>query len=505
MKKYILLLLIPVALIQFSCNKNLDPKVYSSLTSANAFKTESDAIAAVDAVYARLKGPSVGDNYDYWTVRHFALTDLTTDVGHCSYGGDPGQLSLVQWNSANGLLAEDWRQIYKLIADANSAIYNISAMTTITDAQKNQFLAEVKFLRAVAYMDLTDAWGPVILATEKDLANPNYLSQPPVTSVADIETLLIGDLQNSANVLPVDYTNNAFYSTNDVGRATKGAALTLLAKLYLRQHQWQKVSDLTQQIMSMGIYQLYPSYQGLFLEANQWCSENIFSVISDANVNGTELLNHFGPFLHPTILNRWQYYAVTWYFYHSFNAADDRKKEFFPQYKGTDGLIHMEAPTPGATPPAGYYYMSDVATSKYADSTGSKGYYDSHSVDILRYADVLLSRAEALNELNGPSSDAIALINQVRQRSHAPALVLSGYTQTTLRAAILQERGWEFFYEGKRRADLLRMGQYDVITNAYLQAIGLTNRVSLPKDEYFSYPLNQAQLNPNLSNASREQ
>src|SRR5689334_20079894 len=176
-----------------SCNKTLDPKVYSSLTNANAFNTVSDAIAAVNAVYARLKGPAVGDNFDYWTVRHFALTDLTTDLGHCSYGGDPGQLSLAVWNSSNGLLAEDWRQIYKLIANANNAILNISPMTSITDAEKKQFLAEIKFLRSVAYMDLTDAWGPVILVTENEVANPNYTSQPAPTAVADIETLLIKD------------------------------------------------------------------------------------------------------------------------------------------------------------------------------------------------------------------------------------------------------------------------------------------------------------------------
>lgn len=504
MKKYILLI-IPAILLQFSCNKNLDPKVYSSLTNLNAFQTESDAIAAVTAVYARLKGPSVGDNYDYWTVRHFALTDLSTDIGHCSYGGDPGQLSQGQWNSANGLLAEDWRQIYKLIADANSAIYNITPMKSITDAQKNQFLAEAKFLRAAAYMDLTDAWGPVVLATEKDLASPNYLAKPPVTPVADIEALLISDLQAAINTLPVDYSASSIYSTNDPGRATKGAAMTLLGKLYLRQHQWQKAADMMGQVIALGKYQLYPSYQGLFLEANKWCSENIFSVLSDANVNGTELLNHFGPLNHPTILNRWQYYAVSWRFYHSFDDADDRKKEFFPKYYGSDKLIHEEAPTPGATAPPGVFYMPDVATSKYADSTGTQSYYDGHSVDILRYADVLLSRAEALNELNGPSAEAIGLINQVRERSHATPLILGNYSQASLRLAILQERGWEFFYEGKRRADLLRMGQYDVIVNAYLQAIGQTNRISLPKDQYFSYPLNQVQIDPNLSNAGREQ
>ena len=150
--------------------------------------------------------------------------------------------------------------------------------------------------------------------------------------------------------------------------------------------------------------------------------------------------------------------------------------------------------------------MPDVATSKYADSTGTQSYYDGHSVDILRYADVLLSRAEALNELSGPTQEAIDLVNQVKGRSHAPLLGAAGtYTQATLRSAILQERGWELFYEGKRRADLLRAGQYDVIVNAYLQAIGQTNRISLPKDQYFSYPLNQVQVDPNLSNAGREQ
>ncbi|MEO8414579.1 MAG: RagB/SusD family nutrient uptake outer membrane protein [Ginsengibacter sp.] len=503
MKRYHLIFLIPVFFLQYSCNKTLDPKVYSSLTNANAFQTESDAIAAVNAVYARLKGPAVGDNYDYWTVRHFALTDLTTDVGHCSYGGDPGQLSLAQWNSSNGLLGEDWRQIYKLIADANNAIYNISAMTAISEAQKAQFLSEIKFLRAVAYLDLTDAWGPVILATENDIANPAYTSQPKPASVESIDTLLIANLQTAINTLPLNYQNSPFYTSNDVGRATKGAALTLLAKLYLREHQWQKVVDLTQQVMALNMYHLYPSYPGLFTEANKWCDENIFSVLSDANTNGTELLNHFGPLNHPVVQNRWQYYAVTWDFYNSFENSDDRKLCFYPLYVGVDGLTYEQPPTLGASPPPGLSYMPDIATKKYADSTGSITYYDGHSVDILRYADILLSRAEALNELNGPTAEDIDLINQVKARSHATPLVLAGFTQSSLRDAILQERGWEFFYEGKRRADLIRMNKYDVIVNAYLQRIGQPATIVMPKNKYFPYPQSQVNLNPNLDNSGR--
>ncbi|QIL38840.1 RagB/SusD family nutrient uptake outer membrane protein [Pedobacter sp. HDW13] len=505
MKRYkIIIAIAAVVLLQFSCKKDLEPVVYSSLTNTNAFRTKSDAIAAVNAVYARLKGPSVGDNFDYWTVRHFALTDLTTDVGHCSYSGDPGQLSNIQWNSANGLIAEDWRQIYKLISNANNAIFNISPMTSLSQAEKDQFLAEIKFLRAVAYMDLTDAWGPVILATEKDLANPDYTKRATLTPLDQIEAFLINDLQAAANALPVNYANNSIYASNDVGRATKGAALTLLAKLYLRQHQWQKVVDLTKQVMDLKVYSLYPSYAGLFAESNQWCEENIFSVLSDANVNGTELLNHFGPSNHPVLTDRWQYYAVTWDFYNSFDAADDRKKLFFAEYTGVDKLVYKQAPSLGATPPAGVFYMQDVATAKYADPNGANTYYDGHSVNILRYADVLLSRAEAINELSGPTTECIDLINQVKGRSHAKLLVAANYNQTTLKDALLQERGWELFYEGKRRADLIRFGKYEPIVNGYLKRINKTPTIVMPRDQYFPYPLNQVNINPNLNNSGRQ-
>ncbi|MGY3053244.1 hypothetical protein ACVWYG_001442 [Pedobacter sp. UYEF25] len=490
-------------LVISSCKKSLDPVVYSSLTEKNAFVTKADAIAAVNSVYARLKGPAVGDNYDYWTVRHFALTDLATDLGHCDLGGDPGQLSNIEWNSSNGLILEDWRQIYKLISNANSAILNISPMTKIAEGDKTKFLAEIRFLRAIAYMDLTDLWGPVVLVTEKDLENPNYTSQPPLTSLADMNTFLIGELEFAASNLPLNYANNAIYPGNDVGRATKGAALGMLAKLYLRDHKWQKAADYSKQVMDLNIYSLFPSYAGLFAETNTWCSENIFSVLSDANVNGTELLNHFGPLNHPVLTDRWQYYAVTWDFYNTFANNDDRKKMFFAEYKGVDDLVHKQAPTLGAAPPEGEFYMPDVATSKYADPKGSNAYYDGHSVNILRFADILLSRAEALNEISGPTQESIDLINRVKSRSNATELQLANFNQASLRDALIQERGWELFYEGKRRADLIRTGKYAQIVNGYLGRINKSPSIVMPRDEFFPYPTNQVSINPNLTNAGR--
>jgi hypothetical protein len=503
MKKHIILFLLLTAGIQFSCNNDLEPTVYSSLTNANGYQTKSDAAAAINSIYGRLKGPVVGDNFSYWATRHFALTDIATDLGHCQYDGDPGQLSLGVWNSANGLLQEDWNSMYKLIANANNAIYYITPMPALSAAEKAQFIAEAKFLRASAYMDLTDSWGPVILITEDNLGNPGYLEQTPPTSVEKIDELLIKDLTAAAAVLPVNYKNNAIYSTNDYGRATKGAALTLLAKLYLRSHTWQKVADLTKQVMDLNEYSLYPSYLGLFKESNKWCNENIFSSLSDANTNGTELLNHFGPTDHPVIHDRWQYYTVNWDFFNTFGDEDDRKLCFFPQFLGSDDLLHKQSPTLGATPPDGEFYMQDVATRKYADDETTT-YYDGHSVDILRYADVLLSRAEALNEISGPTAEAIGLINQVKARSHAKQLILTNYNQSTLRDAILQERGWELFYEGKRRADLIRMNKYDVLVNAYHTRVGEGAPIKMPQNKYYTYPQSQVNLNSNLSNADRE-
>jgi hypothetical protein len=84
-------------------------------------------------------------------------------------------------------------------------------------------------------------------------------------------------------------------------------------------------------------------------------------------------------------------------------------------------------------------------------------------------------------------------------------LVQGSLDKTALRDALLQERGWELFYEGKRRSDLIRMGKYAEIVNAYLQRTGQTPTVQMPRDQYFPYPLNQVTINPNLNNSGRQQ
>lgn len=504
-----LLMLIGVIGGVVSCKKIIEPKVYSTLTDGNAFLTKSDAIAAVNATYSRLKQPSgISDSWMYYAGFQVIVSDLTTDAGHAKSGGDVGLMSSCQWGPTNQYLAYTWQFPYKMISDANNGIFYISNMASVSDSEKKQFLGELRFLRALAYIDLTDAFGPVILLTEdsvaKNILKPNYEAPLPVTSVDQINTFIINDLEYAIENLPVNYTGATLYNSNDVGRATKGAALTLLSKLYMREHKWQEVLDATSAVMALNEYALFPNYAGLFAENNKWCNENIFSALADQLVDGVEIKNHFGPMNHTVVRDRWEYFGLPWQMFNTYELADDRREMFFYNYVGTDGLLYKQGPQGQTTPPAGEYYLADAATKKFADPNGPDNYLDGHVFPILRYADVLLSRAEALNEINGPTTESINLINRVKDRSNASLLGdASGFTKETLRDAILQERGWEFVFECKRRQDLIRMGKYEQMVNNYLSEAGLTPSIDVSRDKYFPYPQSQVDINANLSNAGR--
>ncbi|GGH48537.1 hypothetical protein GCM10007423_49830 [Dyadobacter endophyticus] len=508
--KYISIISLLLLCLAVSCEGLIEPKVYSILTDANAFQSKDDAIAAVNAAYSRLKQPSgTNDSWMYYAGFQVTITDLTTDVGHAASGGDVGLMSESNWGPGNTYLAYAWQHQFKLVSDVNNALYYIPKIASLKDAEKTQFLSELKFLRSLGYFDLTNAFGPVPLMTEdsvaKSVQSPDYGAHTPPTELSKINEQVIADLEYAAKNLPANYRSNAIYPTNDVGRATKGSALALLCKLYMREKQWQKVVEVSQQIMDLKQYALYPTYSGLFEENNKWCSENIFSALSNNLVDGTEMMNHFGPINNKQVTDRWQYFAITWYFWNTFEKNDDRREMFFYDYIGSDGLHYVQPPAGQTNPPAGYYYLPNVASKKYADPKGSTTYLDGHVFPIIRYADILMSRAEALNELNGPNAESIQLINQVKARSKATLLGAAGtFTKDGLRDQILKERGWEFFFECKRREDLIRMGKYQSVVNTYLSSIGKAPRIDINKHKYFPYPQTQVDLNPSLSNSDRQ-
>ena len=149
-------------------------------------------------------------------------------------------------------------------------------------------------------------------------------------------------------------------------------------------------------------------------------------------------------------------------------------------------------------------YMQNVATMKYTYDMISDAYYDGRTICIFRLSDVILCKAEIENNLNGPAA-ALPYLNQIRARAGAPEYgkhdrFPAPTTKEAMNDAILKERGYELVFEFQRRADLIRFGKYEEIVNAHLKKLGISQPTNVTSAlRYFPYPLNDAQLNPNLA------
>lgn len=190
------------------------------------------------------------------------------------------------------------------------------------------------------------------------------------------------------------------------------------------------------------------------------------------------------------ILSNWINYGAQFRtytaFYKTFDPTDRRLKMFVTEYTDTKGVKQKLLEDVNGKP------LDNARSFKYTPDPNAISQNNGNDIPVIRYADILLSRAEALNEVSGPSQEAIDLINQVRARAAVPAIKLADFSsKEKLRDHLLKERGWEFFTEGKRREDQIRMGTF--ISSAIA-------RGKSAKPFHVLYPLPQSELeaNPNL-------
>lgn len=481
---------------------DLEPTIYSNLTTSNAYKSEADINAALVGVYADLT-PYPGDAWLYYGGYMVMITDYATDMGYSTSAGDPTKLSNMTYDANNRYFSNNWSSMYQIITNANVILANVDAVD-MADEKKASVKAQAKFLRALAYRDLTDAFGPVPLMTE--LVDPSQAKDMPLTPVAEIEALLTADLKECIEVLPESWEGQ------DLARATKGAAATLLGKLYLRNHDYANAKTYIDRVLdlrSRGVYALENDFKYVWSENNKYGKEMIFCVLHEATTNGGEIANHFGPSDHPDVPNRWQYYGVSLPFWRKYDKADPRREFFYYDYTGVSARddksaygFHYMVPEEGVVevPNDTTKYMQNVATKKYTYDMVSESYYDGRTICIFRLADVILCKAEIENNLNGPAA-ALPYLNEIRARAGAPeygssAAYPAPASQEEMNQAILDERGYELVFEFQRRADLIRFGKYEETVNAHLKKLGITHPVNVtPALRYFPYPLNDAQLN----------
>ena len=430
-----------VMMASISCKKELDivpHKIYYD----NFYQTEDDAIAAVNAVYDMLGSVNQYSNY-LWLIQDIGSDD-------CNARATINDPNLQEFNSynirpTNSFVSGIWQGTYLGISRANVVIEKVPAikMETVT---KERIIAEAKFLRALFYFNLVRIYGEVPLITVPVTPNLGdeeiYLSK---SSVSAIYNQIIADLSQAAEKLPAKYS-----STNDLGRATSGAALGLLSKVYLTNKDWENAQLTAAKVIDSKIYGLNADYASNFKEANKNGKESVFEVQFYKKVNSecSQMVISGLPSIPGLFSSGTETMLPTTDLLNSFENGDHRKEvTFFDNYFG--GLYKFE--------PHIWKYWDQVAYKPATTSASGADFF------VMRYSEILLIYAEALNEAKGgPTADAYTAINLVRARARNGKTGilpdLDGLDQLTFRSAVLSERRHEFVNEGQRWYDLVRTG-----------------------------------------------
>ena len=445
-----------------SCEKQLETKVYSQLTPENFYQSEADANAALITLYTPFSSnwgnPDPGSGSWYaslynadiktYLLRSVASTDeISTDWD--------GNLTNFTWGPSTWTGAND-PTYYKIsfVAKATEIIDAINKSGSVSAEVKKSYIAQAKTLRAWTMYVLYDFYGPVNVKTDPAVLSDTSATARPTAPV--YSGLIEKDLLEAMPDLKDKYNSDA----SNWGRVSKGVARMLLLKLYMHNKEWAKAEGIAKEIKGMGYSLLLGTsgYANVFKQKAN--SELIYAVpANDASPNYwvQEVLP--GDFKSGGGISRepgWAGYYMPWSFYDKYEPTDLRKSTIIDTYTKTNNTIASRATGLRGAIPLKY--------------TGISGNGPGYAIDVVvfRYAEVLLSLAEAINEQRGPA-DAYQYVNEVRQRAGVTPFL--GMTKEQLRAAILDERGRELYAEGARRQDLIRNGSF--ISNAL--ARGKTN------------------------------
>lgn len=444
--------LLLVMILFTSCEKDLEPEVFDKLAPSTFFKNEADAKAALTNLYTGMFGGAWGGGYGAAQASWVVQSSQTTDELICSWGdsGRWAKLNMLNFDDQFNSITDHYTRLIPRVTNATILLQNIDAVP-MDATLKKRYLAEVRALRAHMSYILYTLYGPVSIVVDPAYAlDPNSLPEARPTSewmIKQIEK----DYKDAIIDLP------ATYPASDYGRFTKGAAMMGLLKLYMKEKKWTEaiaVGRDLQALEAQGIYILVPEYEDIFKIQNEQNKEMILAISCARGTNNFNMwLAHVmpGDYVDPSgqAIEAWGGYKMPWKTYDRFNPADKRLKQLLAKYP-TDGGAIIDARAEG---------MEGAIPQKYGIDPDATG--EGHGTDIVvwRYADVLLSLAEAINEVSGPTPEAFSLVNRVRTRAGLPNLD-SNLTKDLFRNKIMDERLFELWCEGSRRDDLIRWGKY---------------------------------------------
>lgn len=501
------------------CDKDLLNTIPNDRISTELFwKTEKDAQLAANAIYLYL------DN-----TRTYVAWDAMSDIGHVTLQWwDESFIEKGSHLSNNGRINNEWKNNFKGIQAANIFLDNVNKIETLNPGLINSLVGEVKFLRAFYYLRLVSLFGDVPLLTKTiTLEESKTVSRTPIAQVYDF---ISAELTEAAQKLPVKQTQT--------GRVTKGAALSLKARAMLFAGRFTEAATAAKEVIDLKEYDLYASYKNLFSYQAENSKEVIFDRQFIKSLDPNDIYNYITPnsiwaqrnALVPTKQ------IVDAYQMKNGKLISDPTSGFDPYnpYKDRDPRLKYTIFTIGDTLPNGKIYDSRpnsgtadaIGYSENTTPTGfnAKKYLNKEDMAepsncginfiFIRYAEVLLTYAEAKIEANQIDNNVLDAINQVRQRTDVNMPKITGISsQTELRIIVRRERMVELAFEGLRYFDIRRWKIAENVVPGilmgmtYADAAGNLKTVTLPgyvktfdknRDYLWPIPNREIELNSNL-------
>lgn len=510
LKHYIFAGLLATAVLG-SCT-DLDENPYTFVSPDQFYKNETQVEDALNGVYRQFRNYT--GNY-----KNILRLETCTEFSQPNRGPKDDNQNINDWydvNSGNNssTFTNLWDRAYTTINRANTLLHRMQNVT-MSDTKRERVEAQARFMRAYSYFYLVKIFGGVPIP-ESYTSGLEGL-EIPRKSVEEVYTYLIADLEYCESVLPqrgmADY---------DVWRISKGAAQGLLSEVYLYRASmegnkdfYQKCADYCKKIVDSGIYQLMPNYLDLWYAFNPTGAKNNMESLLElqyAAVSGEDNSMHrmFGTFgdSYYNAEGGSYFYLRTGpsiYAYESYSDNDVRKQVFITKGTGRKGSneTYMEFdPADKAHYPGSKGWQSCTpGNAKYYDfSTTASLLMSANNFMLLRYSEILLNYAEALNQLTPGSPDALKYLNMVHQRAGLEALNITDGTE--LDNAIFQERGWEFIGEGKLyfdelRTDRLGKNVYEFIKRGVSEGMNYFRPLNFVPQKSFLWKIPKGDLNSN--------
>jgi len=491
---------------------DLEEEVFSQVTADNFFQTEEELISALGAAYTSLYGYM--GTVSLWAAQEVSSDEMVVPTRGPDWGDGGHWVRLHQhlWTAEDPTVGTTWNFIFGGISACNRLIFQFEELANpLTDP----FIGELKALRALYYLFAIDTYGNVPIVTDFANADPN----PATNSRSEVFNFIESEL-TAALPLVSDAVDGTTY-----GRMNQMAVQSALTRLYLNAEvytgtpQWAKAAAAANAVINSGNFSMEPDYFANFNIDNSGSSEFIMAIPYDAVFAGglnvvMQTLSYINQQTYNLAGQPWNGWCTLEEFYNSYEDDDLRKGQanteegpstvrgnflIGPQWdvsgkvRLTDAGTLASGTDPDGEPFTFRAFINELFPNAWREAGARAVKYEieiggqpnmSNDIPIFRYTDILMMRAEALWRMDPSDSEALALMNQVRDRAG-----VSPFDELTAEN-ILAERGREMFVELVRRTDLIRFGKF---TEAWWGKDAMEEG-----KELFPVPKSQTDANPNL-------